>query len=172
MGHTVAGYACEITFSPDGRYIACGDGSGRTWFWDWKTSKLLKTLRCHDQVSIGCEWHPIEPSRVGMSFYCCIAYFLFKLTFPTIYSTGKFLTFLFLSFFFFFFFLFACISHICLPRKSSSGVVRKIKLLETSLLRSSWEGCISWGSLSLSLPLLFFLPAVPIFVCHVSLRPL
>lgn len=65
MGHTVAGYACQITFSPDGRYIACGDGSGRAWFWDWKTSKLLKTLRCHDQVSIGCEWHPIEPSRVA-----------------------------------------------------------------------------------------------------------
>ncbi len=66
QGHTVAGYACQMSFSPDGRYLVSGDGSGRAWFWDWKTTKLLKTLRCHDQVTIGCEWHPIEPSKVGM----------------------------------------------------------------------------------------------------------
>jgi len=65
MGHTVAGYACQITFSPDGRYIASGDGTGTVWYWDWKTSKLLKKIKSHDQVAIGCEWHPIEPSRVG-----------------------------------------------------------------------------------------------------------
>lgn len=86
MGHTVAGYACQITFSPDGRYIASGDGSGRVWFWDWKTSKLLKTLRCHDQVSIGCEWHPIEPSRVGIPPFpllCAIYIYGTNSSFPT-----------------------------------------------------------------------------------------
>lgn len=64
MGHTVAGYACQINFSPDGRFVISGDGEGKLWFWDWKSSKMLKTIRCHDQVTIGCEWHPIEPSKV------------------------------------------------------------------------------------------------------------
>lgn len=63
-GHLVAGYACQVNFSPDGHWIMSGDSEGKLWFWDWKTGKNLKTLKCHDKVLIGCEWHPIEPSRL------------------------------------------------------------------------------------------------------------
>lgn len=38
-GHTVAGYACEMAISPDGQYLASGDGNGRIIFWDWKRTK-------------------------------------------------------------------------------------------------------------------------------------
>ena len=32
-GHLVAGYACQVNFSPDGRFIMSGDSEGSIWFW-------------------------------------------------------------------------------------------------------------------------------------------
>ncbi|KAL3654068.1 hypothetical protein CASFOL_003749 [Castilleja foliolosa] len=64
-GHIVAGYACQVNFSPDGRFVMSGDGEGRCWFWDWKSCKVFRTLRCHDGVCIGSEWHPLEQSKVA-----------------------------------------------------------------------------------------------------------
>eukprot|EP00455_Lapot_gusevi_P044781 TRINITY_DN563_c0_g1_i3.p1 TRINITY_DN563_c0_g1~~TRINITY_DN563_c0_g1_i3.p1 ORF type:complete len:556 (+),score=110.08 TRINITY_DN563_c0_g1_i3:61-1728(+) len=64
-GHLCAGYAAQVSFSPDGRFVCSGDGEGRAFFWDWKTCKIFKKLKCHDQVTIGIEWHPIEPSKVA-----------------------------------------------------------------------------------------------------------
>ncbi|KAH7437259.1 hypothetical protein KP509_05G062500 [Ceratopteris richardii] len=64
-GHIVAGYACQVNFSPDGRFVLSGDGEGRCWFWDWKTCRVFRTLNCHQGVCIGCEWHPLEQSKVA-----------------------------------------------------------------------------------------------------------
>ncbi|ONK64496.1 uncharacterized protein A4U43_C07F26680 [Asparagus officinalis] len=64
-GHIVAGYACQVNFSPDGRFVMSGDGEGKCWFWDWKSCKVFKTLKCHNGVCIGCEWHPLEQSKVA-----------------------------------------------------------------------------------------------------------
>ncbi|KAJ7299717.1 hypothetical protein O6H91_03G041100 [Diphasiastrum complanatum] len=64
-GHIAAGYACQVNFSPDGRFIMSGDGEGKCWFWDWKTCKVFRTLKCHEGVCIGCEWHPLEQSKVA-----------------------------------------------------------------------------------------------------------
>ncbi|KAK8948223.1 hypothetical protein KSP40_PGU013557 [Platanthera guangdongensis] len=64
-GHIVAGYACQANFSPDGRFVMSGDGEGKCWFWDWKSCKVFRTLKCHEGVCIGCEWHPLEQSKVA-----------------------------------------------------------------------------------------------------------
>jgi pre-mRNA-processing factor 17 len=64
-GHLVSGYAAQCSFSPDGRYLMSGDAEGRLFFWDWRTSRLYKKMKVHDQVTIGCIWHPIEPSKVA-----------------------------------------------------------------------------------------------------------
>ncbi|CAK9187454.1 unnamed protein product, partial [Ilex paraguariensis] len=64
-GHIVAGYACQVNFSPDGRFVMSGDGEGKMWFWDWKSCKVFRTLKCHEGVCIGCEWHPLEQSKVA-----------------------------------------------------------------------------------------------------------
>ncbi|KAL8111856.1 uncharacterized protein LOC141666458 isoform X1 [Apium graveolens] len=64
-GHVIAGYACQVNFSPDGRFVMSGDGEGKCWFWDWKSCKVFKTLKCHEGVTIGCEWHPLEQSKVA-----------------------------------------------------------------------------------------------------------
>ncbi|CAI2183011.1 16840_t:CDS:10 [Funneliformis geosporum] len=60
-----AGYACQVNFSPDGRFIMSGDSEGNIWFWDWKSCKMLKKFKAHDDVVIGCEWHPHETSKVA-----------------------------------------------------------------------------------------------------------
>lgn len=64
-GHTNAGYACQVGFSADGRYVLSGDGSGKCYCWDWKTTKIFRTFKAHEGVCIGCEWHPLESSKVA-----------------------------------------------------------------------------------------------------------
>lgn len=64
-GHSNAGYACQIGFSPNGQYVMSGDADGRLVFWDWKSTKLYKKLRAHDRgPCMGAVWHPLEPSKV------------------------------------------------------------------------------------------------------------
>ena len=48
FGHIVAGYACQVNFSPDGQFIMSGDGEGKCWFWDWKTREVFRPLKCHE----------------------------------------------------------------------------------------------------------------------------
>ena len=64
-GHSIAGYACDIAFSPNGKYIASGDGNGKLFIWDWKTGRNSRRFKAHDRgPTIGCAWSPIEPSTV------------------------------------------------------------------------------------------------------------
>lgn len=64
-GHLVAGYACGLTFSPDGRFIGSGDSLGRLFFWDWKSSRLFRTAQAHKGVCIDVDWHPTKSSLVA-----------------------------------------------------------------------------------------------------------
>ncbi|XP_075059013.1 pre-mRNA-processing factor 17 [Mixophyes fleayi] len=63
-GHMVAGYACQVDFSPDMSYVVSGDADGKLNIWDWKTTKLYSRLKAHDKVCIGAVWHPHETSKV------------------------------------------------------------------------------------------------------------
>ncbi|KAG6814036.1 hypothetical protein H0H92_003886 [Tricholoma furcatifolium] len=63
-GHSVAGYACQVGFSPDGKWISSGDGEGNVVFWDWKTCRIKSRLKAHDKVVIAHEWLPHETSKV------------------------------------------------------------------------------------------------------------
>ncbi|PSR80708.1 hypothetical protein PHLCEN_2v6624 [Hermanssonia centrifuga] len=59
-GHMVAGYACQVGFSPDGKWISSGDGEGNVVFWEWKTGRIKSRLRAHSKVVIAHEWLPHE----------------------------------------------------------------------------------------------------------------
>ena len=64
-GHNVAGYACDIAVSPDGRFVCSGDSNGKLFFWDFKRTRKLQQYRAHDRgPTIGCVWHPVEPSTM------------------------------------------------------------------------------------------------------------
>eukprot|EP00043_Microstomoeca_roanoka_P018191 m.193333 g.193333 ORF g.193333 m.193333 type:complete len:554 (+) comp16779_c8_seq2:134-1795(+) len=64
-GHVVAGYACGVSFSPDGSYVVSGDSQGNVCVWDWKTTKLYSKFKAHDQVCIDVAWNPNETSKVA-----------------------------------------------------------------------------------------------------------
>ena len=63
-GHMVAGYACQIDFSPEGSYVISGDSDGRLNIWDWKTTRIHSKFKAHDSVCIGALWHPHETSKI------------------------------------------------------------------------------------------------------------
>lgn len=63
-GHMCAGYACQTSMSPDGHFVASGDGDGHLIIWDWKTCKRFAKFKAHDNVCIGAFWHPFETSKV------------------------------------------------------------------------------------------------------------
>ncbi|KAL7528732.1 hypothetical protein ACHAXR_003460 [Thalassiosira sp. AJA248-18] len=64
-GHNVAGYACDIAISPDGRFVCSGDSNGKLFFWDFKKTRKLQKYHAHDKgPAIGAVWHPVEPSTV------------------------------------------------------------------------------------------------------------
>ncbi|KAA1116086.1 pre-mRNA-processing factor 17 [Puccinia graminis f. sp. tritici] len=74
-GHTIAGYACEVGFSPDGKFLSSGDGSGSMVFWDWKSCRILKRLKCHDQVIISHSWLPHETFLASaMTRFCRVEF--------------------------------------------------------------------------------------------------
>lgn len=64
-GHLVAGYACGLQTSSDGRFLASGDSLGRLFFWDWRTTRVFRALEAHKGVCIGIDWHPTRPSLVA-----------------------------------------------------------------------------------------------------------
>ena len=59
-GHSVAGYACQVGFAPDGKWISSGDSSGDVVFWDYKTGRIKSRLKAHQKVVIAHEWLPHE----------------------------------------------------------------------------------------------------------------
>lgn len=75
-GHTIAGYACEPHFSPDGRFLSSGDGQGNMVFWDFKTGRISGRLnRAHKQVIISHDWLPHEHVRSLSTVQCFVVLF-------------------------------------------------------------------------------------------------
>lgn len=63
-GHSVAGYACMIDFSPDMSYLSSADADGKVFIWDWKTTRCFGKWKAHDGVCMGVLWHPHETSKL------------------------------------------------------------------------------------------------------------
>lgn len=64
-GHANSGYSITPGFSTDGKYLVSGSAEGSVHFWDWKSTKLYRSLKAHDGVAMGSVWHPTQASRVA-----------------------------------------------------------------------------------------------------------
>lgn len=64
-GHSTSGYACNVGFSPDGKYLISGDARGQLIVWEWKTGQIVKRIEAHSKVCIDVQWNPQETSRVA-----------------------------------------------------------------------------------------------------------
>jgi pre-mRNA-processing factor 17 len=66
QGHNNTGYACQIGFSPNGKFLVSGDGLGQVHFWDWKSCKSYRKFHAHDSgPCMAAVWHPLHPSQVA-----------------------------------------------------------------------------------------------------------
>eukprot|EP01039_Chlorochromonas_danica_P005347 gene5347-5883_t len=65
-GHNNSGYACQIGFSPNGKFLISGDGLGQLYAWDWKTGRVFRKFHAHDNgPCMGAQWHPLHPNRIA-----------------------------------------------------------------------------------------------------------
>ena len=65
-GHQVSGFACNMDFSPNGKYLVSGDGNGKMFVWDWQSGKYLKKFNAHERgPAMSAVWSPIDPSTVA-----------------------------------------------------------------------------------------------------------
>lgn len=55
-GHVNAGYACRMSFSPNGKFLASGDGQGKVFIWDWGSTKVYRKLQVGSLYSCGWCW--------------------------------------------------------------------------------------------------------------------
>ncbi|KAM5456816.1 hypothetical protein MaudCBS49596_001057 [Microsporum audouinii] len=67
-GHNNAGYAIDVSISPDGQFVTSGDSGGYVCFWDWKTGKMWHKIKAggKEGSAVTCvDWHPQETSKVA-----------------------------------------------------------------------------------------------------------
>lgn len=63
-GHNCAGYAIDVSVSPDGQFVMTGDTGGFVCFYDWKSTKMLHKIGAGEGPVTCAQWHPQETSKV------------------------------------------------------------------------------------------------------------
>ncbi|KAL6063331.1 WD repeat-containing protein 25 [Balamuthia mandrillaris] len=71
-GHQVSGYRITCDISPDGMLVASGSTDGKVYFYDWKSSAIVKVLaqpfsNTANTVCTGVVFHPLLPRCLAAS---------------------------------------------------------------------------------------------------------
>ncbi|KAJ7345183.1 hypothetical protein JRQ81_001133 [Phrynocephalus forsythii] len=64
-GHKVEGFAVGCEFSPDGELLVSGSSDGKVFFYNSRTSHVIRTLRAHRQACVSATFHPVLPSLLA-----------------------------------------------------------------------------------------------------------
>ncbi|XP_066464052.1 WD repeat-containing protein 25 isoform X2 [Eleutherodactylus coqui] len=68
-GHKVEGFAVGCGFSPDGSIIVTGSSEGNVMFYNYHTSKIIKTLPSHGSACVGVHYHSVMPSLLATCYW-------------------------------------------------------------------------------------------------------
>ncbi|XP_042304026.1 WD repeat-containing protein 25 isoform X2 [Sceloporus undulatus] len=64
-GHKVEGFAVGCEFSPDGMLLVSGSSDGNVFFYNYHTSRIIRTLSGHSQACVSAKFHPVLPSLLA-----------------------------------------------------------------------------------------------------------
>lgn len=63
------GFAVGCEFSPDGSIIVTGSSEGNVVFYNYQTSKTIRTLPSHGSACVGVAYHPVLPSLLATCYW-------------------------------------------------------------------------------------------------------
>ena len=61
----VSGYHIGCDFSPDGSIVCSGSADGQAYFYDYHTSRVIRTLQAHSMPCMDVAFHPTLPHCVA-----------------------------------------------------------------------------------------------------------
>ncbi|KAL3850798.1 hypothetical protein ACJIZ3_012680 [Penstemon smallii] len=64
-GHGVSGFPIKCNFNLDGKIIASGSSDGCIYFYNSKTSKLIKKIKAYEQACVDVVFHPSLPDVIA-----------------------------------------------------------------------------------------------------------
>lgn len=63
--HGVSGFPIKCNFSLDGEKLASGSSDGCIYFYDYRTSDLIRKIKAYEQACIDVAFHPIMPNVIA-----------------------------------------------------------------------------------------------------------
>ena len=75
-GHSVEGNPLQFHLSPDGSLVCSASACGRLFFYDYSSSKLLRTVAVSSAPTVATSWHPSLHSTVACSSWDGMVYIL------------------------------------------------------------------------------------------------
>ncbi|XP_069806309.1 WD repeat-containing protein 25 isoform X2 [Dendropsophus ebraccatus] len=68
-GHKVEGFAVGCEFSPDGTIIVSGSSEGNVVFYNYHTSKIIRSIPSQGSACIGATYHSVLPSLLATCYW-------------------------------------------------------------------------------------------------------
>lgn len=63
--HGVSGFPIKCSFSLDGQKLVTGSSDGSIYFYDYKSSELIRKVKAHEQACVDIAVHPIIPNVIA-----------------------------------------------------------------------------------------------------------